>query len=144
MSIWGKFHEVSMYGLISLIVAYATGLVSSDSLLYAASHPDTFNNVFIFYLFWSSVLFIPIAVIGAFQTKYGDGGVGLSFNSDKVLVILFAHIAEEILGLVRTPVWFIKDLITKSFEGMKVLDYFLYFMELIFIALGFMSLQGFI
>lgn len=63
----------------------------------------SFSTFFLAFLFWACVLFIPIAIIGAFATKYGDGGEGLSFKSDNLFVIFFAHIAEEILGLFLTP-----------------------------------------
>ena len=38
-----------------------------------------FSTFFLAFLFGACVLFIPIAIIGAFATKYGDGGEGLSF-----------------------------------------------------------------
>ena len=40
----------------------------------AATHPDSYVMLFNCFMFWASVLFIPIAIIGAFATKYGDGG----------------------------------------------------------------------
>ena len=35
-----------------------------------------FSTFFLAFLFGACVLFIPIAIIGAFATKYGDGGEG--------------------------------------------------------------------
>jgi hypothetical protein len=86
------------------------------------------------------VLFIPIAIIGAFATKYGDGGEGLTFGSDNIVVIVFAHIGEELLGLFLTPFWFLKDLFTKNFNGWKIFDYMTYAIEIIIIIIGFCSL----
>ena len=88
------------------------------------------------FLFWASALFIPIAIIGAFATKYCDNGEGLTFNSNNILVIAFSHIAEEILGLLLTPFWFLKDLFTKNFNMWKIIDYTTYAIELVFIAIG--------
>lgn len=136
MSFVGKTHEISFYGLCANIACLICGKVSFDDLWYAALHPNGFLNVFLCYLFWASVLFIPIAVIGAFATKYEDGGMGLTFGSSNIVVIMFAHLGEEILGLVITPLWFLKDLFTKSLTGTKIADYVLYIIELIFIATG--------
>lgn len=136
MSIIGKLHEMSLYGLISAVVAFVSGKVSLSTMLQAALHPESFADIFVCYLFWASVLFVPIAIIGAFSTKYGDGGEGLTFSSGNILVILFSHIAEELLGLILTPFWFLKDLFSRNFDGHKILDYVLYAMEIIFIAIG--------
>jgi hypothetical protein len=136
MSIIGKFHEISFYGLISAIVCLVTRKTSFGVLWEAATHPDSYVMLFNCFMFWASVLFIPIAIIGAFATKYGDGGEGLTFNSDNLAVIAFAHIAEELLGLILTPFWFLKDLFTKNFDGWKVFDYVTYAVELIFIFIS--------
>jgi hypothetical protein len=136
MSIIGKLHEMSMYGLISAGIAFFSGKVSLSTMQQAALHPANFEDVFVCYLFWASVLFIPIAVIGAFSTKYGDGGEGLTFASSNIVVILFSHIAEELLGLISTPFWFLKDLFTRNFDRPKILDYVLYVIEIIFIVIG--------
>lgn len=137
MSIIGKFHELSLYGLITTIVCLFTGKTSLSTLWEAATHPDSFVMFFNCFLFWASVLFIPIAIIGAFATKYGDGGEGLTFKSDNLAVIAFAHIAEELLGLLLTPFWFLKDLFTKNLDdGWKIFDYITYAIELLFIFIS--------
>ena len=97
--------------------------------------------LFLAFLFWACVLFIPIAIIGAFETKYGDGGEGLSFKSDNLFVIFFAHIAEEILGLFLTPFWFLIDLFRKRLDDDgKAVDYITYVIELIFFGIGILVL----
>lgn len=137
MSIIGKFHELSLYGLITSIVCLFTEKTSLATLWEAATHPDSFVMFFNCFLFWASVLFIPIAIIGAFATKYGDGGEGLTFKSDNLAVIAFAHIAEELLGLFLTPFWFLKDLFTKNLDdGWKIFDYITYAIELLFIFIS--------
>jgi len=136
----GKLHEISFYGLIAAIVSLASGKVSLSDLWYAAFHPESFLTVFECFLFWASALFVPIAIIGAFSTKYSDGGWGLTFGSDNILVIIFAHIAEEILGIIATPFWFLKDLFAKELNDEKILDYVTYVIELIFIVVGLFSL----
>ncbi len=137
MSIIGKFHEISLYGLISAIVCLFTGKTSFGVLWEAATKPDSFEMFFNCFMFWASVLFIPIAIIGAFATKYGDGGEGLTFKSDNLAVIAFAHIAEELLGLILTPFWFLKDLFTKNLDdGWKIFDYVTYVIELLFIFIS--------
>ena len=90
--------------------------------------------------FLACVLFIPIAVIGAFAAKYGDGGEGLTFKSDNLFVIFFAHIAEEILGLFLTPFWFLIDLFRKRLDDGKAVDYITYVIELIFFGIGILVL----
>lgn len=134
MSIIGKFHEISLYGLISTIVCLFTGKTSFMLLWESATKPDSFVMFFNCFMFWASVMFIPIAIIGAFATKYSDSGEGLTFKSDNLVVIAFAHIAEELLGLMLTPFWFLKDLFTKNFsDGWKIFDYITYAIELLFI-----------
>lgn len=141
MSIVGKLHEISLYGLISTIVCICTDKTSFKVLWETAMHPNSFATFFTCFLFWSSVLFVPIAVIGAFSTKYGDGGKGLAFESDNLVVIAFAHIAEELLGLILTPFWFLKDLFTKNLDdGGKVFDYTTYVIELLFFLIGILIL----
>lgn len=86
-------------------------------------------------------MFVPIAIIGSFATKYGDDGEGLSFKSKNLFVIFFAHIAEEILGLFLTPFWFLIDFFKKRLDdGGKAIDYITYAIELIFFATGIMLL----
>ena len=136
MSFIGKIHEISLYGLITSIVCLIMKKINIFLLLDAALNPEGLNMIFLCYLFWASVLFIPIAIIGAYATKYSDNGEGLTFDSDNILVIIFAHIAEEILGLISTPFWFLADLFTKKFNAWKILDYITYTAELIFIAIG--------
>ena len=136
MSFIGKLHEISLYGLLATIVSLTTEKVSLVLLWTAAFHPTSFVTFFLFFLFWSSALFIPIAIIGAFATKYSDSGEGLTFISNNVVVIIFAHIAEELLGLILTPFWFLKDVFTKGLDGWKILDYITYAIELVFIFSG--------
>ncbi|MBO4897322.1 MAG: hypothetical protein J5590_03390 [Clostridia bacterium] len=136
MSVIGKIHEISLYGLLTSIVCMALGKLGIKDLLDSFAVPGNFGMLFMSYLFWASVLFIPISIIGAFATKYSDGGEGLSFYSDNILVIMFAHIAEDILGLVLTPFWFLKDLFSKDLSKWKIIDYSTYLLELIFIAVG--------
>lgn len=136
MSFVGKFHEISMYGLLTNIICLIFDKYSFQHLCDAAFSPDGFSMLFMCYLFWSSVLYIPIAIIGGFVTKYYDDGEGLTFDSDNIVVIIFAHIAEELLGLILTPFWFLKDLLTDDLDGWKIFDYATYLLELIFIAIG--------
>ena len=80
--------------------------------------------------------FIPVSILCAFVVKYYYDGEGLLFDSDSILVIIFGHIPEEFLGLILTPIWFVKDIVTKNFNGWKILDYCLYWMEIIFFGIG--------
>lgn len=113
MSFVGKLHEISFYLLITSIILFVLG------------------KGYFLYIVFAFIPFIIIAIIGALVTKYFYNGEGLSFNSDKILVIIFAHIAEEMLGIVLTPIWFIKDLVTKNWNAWKVFDYITYFIEII-------------
>ncbi|MBQ7921772.1 MAG: hypothetical protein IJ325_04230 [Clostridia bacterium] len=138
MVLIGKIHEISLYGLISAIICLANRLVSFDSLWNSAFDVTSFSTFFEAYLFWASVLFLPIAVIGAFATKYVDDGEGLLFKSDNIVVIIFAHIAEELLGIILTPFWFLKDIFTQDFDDVwKIIDYITYAIEVLFIFIGF-------
>jgi hypothetical protein len=137
MSIVGKIHEISFYGLVVTIVCLIKNKLSFSALYYGAFHATNFITYFEFYLFWSSVLYIPIAIIGAFYTKYVDDGEGLLFDSDSILVIIFGHVAEEILGIVGTPFWFLKDLFTQELDEYgKIIDYITWLIEIIIIAIG--------
>ena len=98
MSFIGTLHEISFYGLIVSIWGLICKKITIQQLISSATHPDGFKMIFLCYLFWASVLFIPLAVIGAFVTKYVDDGEGLSFSSDKIVVIIFAHVGEELLA----------------------------------------------
>jgi hypothetical protein len=141
MSILGKFHEISFYSLISTIVCLCTGKTTFAVLWGAKLNVTSFSTFFLTFLFWACVLFIPIAIIGAFATKYGDDGEGLLFKSDNIVVIIFAHIAEEILGLFLTPLWFLVDLFKKRLDDDgKAVDYIAYVVELIFFAVGILVL----
>lgn len=94
-------------------------------------------------MFRASVLFIPIAVIGCFATKYSDDGEGLTFISDNLFVIFFAHISEDILGLIFTPFWFLKELFTNDLDdGWKIFDYTSYLIEMIFIFIVFLTARA--
>lgn len=137
MSIIGKLHEVSMYGLISTIVLFASGKVTLPALCDAAFCPTDAASIFMCYLFWASILFIPIAVVGAFSTKYGDYGDGLTFHSNNIVVIMFSHIGEELLGLLLSPFWFLRDLFKHNLKSYKVIDYILYAIEIVLILAGF-------
>lgn len=136
MSIIGKMHEISLYGLITSVICLCTGKITIKTLLESAFVVDGFLTFFQAYLFWSVVIFIPIAIVGAFATKYVDGGEGLTFVSDNIVIIFFSHIAEELLGLILTPFWFLKDLFTKNFNAWKIVDYVTYSVELLFISVG--------
>ena len=141
MSILGKFHEISFYSLLSTIICLCTGKTTFAALWDAKLNVTGFSSFFLAFLFWASIVFIPIAIIGAFATKYGDGGEGLSFRSNNLLVIFFAHIAEEILGLLLTPFWFLADLFKKTLsDDGKVVDYITYVIELIFFGIGILIL----
>ena len=140
MSILGKLHEFSFYGLLSAIISILTKITSFEQMKKCAFQVHSFRDFFLVYLFWSSILFIPIAIVGAFSTKYGDFGEGLQFKSNNILVIIFAHIAEELIGLFLTPFWFLKDIFSKDLTVSKAIDYILYFAEIVFIILGFYSL----
>ena len=141
MSILGKFHEISFYSLISTIICMCTGKTTFAVLWGAKLNVTSFSTFFLAFLFWACVLFIPIAIIGAFATKYGDGGEGLLFKSDNIVVIIFAHIAEEILGLFLTPFWFLVDLFKKRLDDDgKAVDYITYVVEFIFFSVGILVL----
>ncbi len=141
MSILGKLHEISFYSLISTIICLCTGKTTFSALWDAKLNVTNFSTFFLAFLFWGCVLFIPIAVIGTFATKYGDDWEGLTFKSDNILVIIFAHIAEEILGLILTPFWFLIDLFKKRLDDDgKAVDYITYVIELIFFGIGILVL----
>lgn len=141
MSILGKFHEISFYSLISTVICLCTGKTTFAALWDAKLNVTSFSTFFLAFLFWTCVLFIPIAIISAFATKYRDDGEGLSFKSDNIVVIIFAHIAEEILGLFLTPFWFLVDLFKKRLDDDgKAVDYITYVIELIFFAIGILVL----
>lgn len=137
MSILGKIHEISFYSLLSTIICLCTGKTTFTDLWNAKLTVTNYSTFFLAFLFWACVLFIPIAIIGAFATKYGDNGEGLSFKSDNILVIIFAHIAEEILGLILSPFWFLVDFFKKRLDDDgKAIDYITYVIELIFFTIG--------
>ena len=141
MSILGKIHEISFYSLISTLICLCTGKTTFNELWDAKLKVTNFSTFFLAFLFWTGVIFIPVAIIGAFATKYGDNGEGLSFKSDNLFVIFFAHIAEEILGLFLTPFWFLVDLFKKRLnDSGKVVDYILYVIELVFFGIGILTL----
>ena len=140
MSIIGKIHEFSFYGLLSAIIGLIAKLTSVEEMGKCAFQVHSFRDFFLAYLFWASILFIPIAIIGAFATKYRDYGEGLQFQSNNIVVIIFAHIAEELLGLFLTPFWFLKDIFSQRLTIPKIIDYMLYFAELVFIIFGFYCL----
>lgn len=137
MSILGKVHEISFYSLLSTIICLCTGKITFSALWDAKLNVTSYSTFFLAFLFWACVLFVPIAVIGAFATKYGDGGEGLSFKSNNLFVIIFAHIAEEILGLFLSPFWFLADLFRQDLDDDgKLFDYITYAFELVFFAVS--------
>lgn len=116
MSVLGKLHEISFYSFISTIICLCTGKTKVSALWKAKLNITSFSTFFLAFLFWGCVLFIPIAIVSAFATKYGDNGEGLSFKSNNLFVIFFAHIAEEILGLFLSPFWFLVDFFRKRLD----------------------------
>lgn len=136
----GKIHEVFLYGLISAIACIFTGLIGFDDLLSHAILPTGVPDYFLFYLFWSIAGFIPISVICAFATKYADNGEGLLFQSSSIVIIMFGHLFEDLLGLIGTPFWFLRDLFTHELGGWKTIDYIFYLILVIFIASGVIQL----
>jgi hypothetical protein len=117
MEYLGKIHEIALYTLITSVIVMVIG-----------------RPHLIYFLFFGCALFffLLISIIGAVCTKYFDKGEGLTFQSDNVVVIMFAHLAEEILGLVLTPLWFIRDVITDKFDdAWKIFDYVSYYVEVI-------------
>ena len=138
MSILGKIHEISFYGVLTTIISLCTGKTSVAALWDAKLNVTSFSTFFLAFLFWACALFIPIAIIGAFYTKYADDGEGLLFKSDNIFVIIFAHIAEEMLGLLLSPFWFLVDLFKKRLDDDgKAVDYITYLIALIFYVVGF-------
>ena len=113
MSFIGKLHEIAFYALLTVIGCFMKGTMSSKILL------------------WTAVVYVIIAVIGAFSTKYSDEGIGISFISDNIIVIMFAHIAEEILGIIFTPFCFLRDLFSKELTLINILDYITFTIEVI-------------
>lgn len=113
MSFIGKLHEIAFYALITVIGCFMKGTMSSKILL------------------WTAVVYVVIAVIGAFSTKYSDEGIGISFISNNIIVIMFAHIAEEILGIIFTPFCFLRDLFSKELTFINILDYITFTIEVI-------------
>lgn len=132
----GKAHEVFSYGLIAAIACVATGLTDLSSLIACALKPAGVPSYFLFYLFWSSAGFIPVALVCAFGTKYADDGEGLLFTSDNIVIIMFGHIVEDVLGIVGTPFWFLKDVFTRDWDFWKIVDYVFYLLLVVFIVVG--------
>lgn len=137
MSFIGKLHEFSFYGLISTILALISGKLTFTQLIHSYVPANAeFVPIFICVLFWASVLFIPIAVIGAFATKYSDDGEALSFKSDNIFIIILGHIGEELLGLLLTPFWFLRDVFKHDWDGEKIADYVTWVIVLAFYFFG--------
>lgn len=133
-------HEIAFYGLVTSIVLMFLHYIDFSQLYMCAFHPVTFEQIFCCYLFWSTTLFIPISVICAFQTKYEDKGIALYFYSEKILIIMFGHIAEEIIGLVLAPFWFLMQLFSGDLTLGRIVDYVLLLLELLFIFFGILRL----
>ena len=140
MAIVGLFHQFAFYGLVTALFCIFNGRLTFSDLSSCAFSIMSFMDFFKCYLFWSCVLFLPISIIGAFETKYLDHGEGLTFKSDNILVIMFAHIAEEISGLVLAPFWFLRDFFTCKLNFMKIMDYIILVIQVIFIAIGLFNL----
>lgn len=138
--ILGKAHEVFLYGLITAIAAIVCGVVDFNALIGSALNPAGVPSYFLFYLFWSLVGFIPVSVICAFSTKYIDEGEGLLFSSSSIVIIMFGHLFEDLLGIVGTPFWFLRDLFTHELSGWKAVDYAFYLVLIIFIMTGILQL----
>ena len=136
----GKLHEISFYGLLTAIVLCIAGLTTPEQLWACAFSVSNFQTFFFCYLAWAAILFIPIAIIGAFATKYRDGGMGLSFASNNIFIIIMAHIGEEILGLICTPFWFLMHLFTKQMYGERIFDYISWAILIAFIVAGILTL----
>ena len=132
----GKVHEVFSYGLVATITCLIAGLTTITEILSYALQPAGVPAYFLFYLFWATFGFIPISVICAFATKYGDGGEGLLFTSDSIVIIMFGHFFEDLLGMVGSPFWFLKDLFTNNWDSWKIADYFIYLLLIALIASG--------
>ena len=143
MSILGKLHELSLYGVVATIICFVRNRINVTGLIAVARNVSNFSDLFKCYMFWSCVLFIPLAIIGAYGTKYLDEGEGLSFNSDNIIVILFAHIAEDLLGLLLSPFWFLKAYFTKELSFWSITDFILYAAALVFIVVGLLTLGVF-
>ncbi len=136
MSIIGKLHEISFYGVITTIINLILGHLTINELIQSSIRVNDFTSFFKCTLFWTSALYLVIAIIGAILTKYNDDGEGLTFTSDNVIVIIFAHIGEEILGIFLTPIWFLKDIILGDLKASKIVDYILYFIEVFYYVYG--------
>lgn len=136
ISFIGKLHEITFYCLIATIFCLVKGAFSVETLWYSAFDPSAIKGFFQCVLFWGSVSFVPVAIIGAFCTKYLDKGKGLFFESKSLVVIFFAHIAEEVLGLIISPFWFLFDIFTGRLTFWKTLDFILYVIELVILIGG--------
>lgn len=132
----GKIHEVFSYGLVATIACLTTRRTTATEIFSFALQPAGVPEYFLFYLFWTTFGLIPISVFCAFATKYGDGGEGLLFTSDSIVIIMFGHLFEDLLGIVGSPLWFLKDLFTHNWDSWKVLDYLIYLLLIAFIASG--------
>lgn len=53
---------------------------------------------------------------------------------------MFGHLFEDLYGIVGTPFWFLRDLFTHRLGGWKTLDYLIYLILIIFIAIGILQL----
>lgn len=141
MGFLDKIHEIAFYGVMSLIICLTNGSVTVENLILSCFNIRDFITFFQAYMSWSFVLFLPISISNAFSTKYKYDGAGIGFFSDKILIIMFANIGREILGLILTPFWFLKDLFTKNLDnGWKVFDYFTYLLEILFVVFGLFTL----
>lgn len=86
MSFIGKLHEISLYGIISFVVNLIRGTTTFSSVHSSGFNPEGFVGIFEAYMYWALVLYIPIAIVCAFYTKFADDGEGLLFTSDNIFV----------------------------------------------------------
>ena len=49
---------------------------------------------------------------------------------------MFAHIFEDLCGIVCSPFWLLKDVFMHNMDPWKIVDYSIYFLLVVFIAVG--------
>ena len=131
-----KIHEVFSYGLVATIACLAIGLTTVPEVLSHAMQPAGVPAYYLFFLFWTTIGFIPISIVCAFGTKYADNGEGLLFTSESIVIIMFGHLFEDLLGIIGSPFWFLKDLFTHNWDSWKIADYVIYLLLVAFFVSG--------
>lgn len=58
------------------------------------------------------------------------------FSSQSIVIIMFAHIFEDLCGIVCSPFWLLKDVFMHNMDPWKIVDYSIYFLLVVFIAVG--------